>query len=199
LSFAFVPTNALFVVDDRLVARWTSGRGERVSGPVFRVAVTAGEHDVKMLVGLQGHGEGAFSYLKGYKFEVRSTHRIVALPDRITEVVATAYEKGSVSTPLEERPAVRWSDDQRVDAAGPPAVACAPAEAGAMTAEQRDAMAVAICKRTICTFTRQEEQLLALGESSGRAELVEAATRMREQRRSEVEALCARLRAEGKL
>jgi hypothetical protein len=203
LSSAFVPFEALYAVDDRIVARWVSGDGERVSGPAFRVAVTPGEHVVKMRLQLRGNGEGRWSYLKGYKFEVRSSHKLVALPDRVTEVATVAYENGTASTPMEERPALRWGEREsgKVAVGPPPATpaACVPAEAGAMTTEQREVMAVARCRNTTCMFTRQEEQLLVLAESSGRAELVEAATRIREQRHSEVDALCARLRAEGKL
>jgi hypothetical protein len=192
------------MVDDRFVARWTSGEGERVSGPAFQVAVTAGEHEVRMLLRLQGRGEGPWSYLKGYKFELRSTHKIVALPDRVTEVAAVAYEKGSVSTPIEERPVVRWNDGPRADAApSPPAAVspatCVPQEAGPLTPEQRDAMLVAICKKTVCMFSEKEEQLLVFAQSSGRAGVIDAAAEIREKRRSDVEAMCARLRAEGKL
>ncbi|MEM9691107.1 MAG: hypothetical protein AAGA56_01055, partial [Myxococcota bacterium] len=56
----------------------------------------------------QGNGYGVFSYLRGYRFEVRSSHSFTAVEGKTTRLRILAYEKGGVTTPIEERPAVRY-------------------------------------------------------------------------------------------
>jgi len=63
---------------------------------------------MQVLINLQGNGYGVFSYLRGYRFEVRSSHSFSAVEGKTMQVDAIAYEKGSVTTPLEERPAIRY-------------------------------------------------------------------------------------------
>lgn len=48
-----------------------------------------------------------YCYVRAYKFEVRSRHDIDVGSTNIT-LHAIAYEKGGVTTPIEERPAMRW-------------------------------------------------------------------------------------------
>jgi hypothetical protein len=49
-----------------------------------------------------------FSYLRGYRFEVRSSHSFTVTEGKAVSLKAIAYEKGGVTTPLEQRPAVRY-------------------------------------------------------------------------------------------
>jgi hypothetical protein len=51
-----------------------------------------------------------FSYLKGYHFEARSSHSFTAVEGKTLTLQIVAYEKGGVTTPLEERPAVRFNE-----------------------------------------------------------------------------------------
>jgi hypothetical protein len=80
--------------------------------PVFDIAVPPGPHVLQVLLRYQGNGYGVFSYLKGYKFDVRSSHSIVIAPGGLTELTVVGLEKGGVTTPLEERPAVRWVESR---------------------------------------------------------------------------------------
>jgi hypothetical protein len=88
---------------------------------------------VQVLVNLQGNGYGVFSYLRGYKFEVRSSHSFTAVEGKTINLDAVSYEKGGVTTPLEERPAVRYSEkiasgiSDAAPASAPGAAAPAPA------------------------------------------------------------------------
>ena len=79
-----------------------------------------------MLINLQGNGYGVFSYLRGYKFEVRSSHSFTAVEGKTINLQAVAYEKGGVTTPLEERPAIRYVEkvvSGLADTSAPPAAA----------------------------------------------------------------------------
>ncbi|PIE05298.1 MAG: hypothetical protein CSA75_05495 [Sorangium cellulosum] len=52
-----------------------------------------------------------FSYLRGYKFEVRSSHSFTVTEGKSIKLRAIAHEKGGVTTPLEQRPAVRYLEN----------------------------------------------------------------------------------------
>ena len=78
--------------------------------PIFNGSIPPGDHTVQVLVNLRGHGYGVFSYLRGYRFEVRSSHSFTAVEGKTTRLRVLAYEKGGVTTPLEERPAVRYHE-----------------------------------------------------------------------------------------
>jgi hypothetical protein len=82
----------------------------RAFTPIFDGAVPPGDHVLQVLLGFQGHGTGVFSYLSGYRFEVRSSHTLRLSPGETVVVTVTAYEKGGITTPLEERPAVSWAE-----------------------------------------------------------------------------------------
>ena len=47
-----------------------------------------------------------FSYLKGYKFNVKSSHTFVAGESKTTNITVVGYEKGNITTQLSDKPAV---------------------------------------------------------------------------------------------
>jgi len=111
LSGQFRLTRALIVLDGAVQYNKTDRSGalaEQHVIPVFSGSIPPGDHTVQVLVNLQGHGYGVFSYLRGYRFEVRSSHSFTAVEGKTTRLRILAYEKGGVTTPLEERPAVRY-------------------------------------------------------------------------------------------
>jgi hypothetical protein len=113
LSSAFRITRVLVVLDGAVQYNKTDQSGalaEQSEIPIFNGSVPPGDHTLQVLVNLQGNGYGVFSYLRGYRFEVRSTHSFTAVEGKTTNLEAIAYEKGSVTTPLEERPAVRYNE-----------------------------------------------------------------------------------------
>lgn len=83
------------------------------------IRVTPGEHVIRMLVEFIGEGQGTFAYLKGYKFEIRSSRGFTAVPDG--EVRIITYEQNAAA--LEERPAVRYAETYPPGSA-PPAPTC---------------------------------------------------------------------------
>ncbi|NLE47754.1 MAG: hypothetical protein GX614_05085 [Sandaracinaceae bacterium] len=75
---------------------------------VFHGAIVPGEHTLTVSVELQGHGYGMFTYLKGYRFKVRSSYSFTAPEGRAITVRVVGYEQGGPTAPLEERPALRF-------------------------------------------------------------------------------------------
>lgn len=111
LSSAFRVTRVLIVLDGAVQYNKTDQSGalaEQNEIPIFNGSVPPGDHTLQVLVNLQGNGYGVFSYLRGYRFEVRSSHSFTAVEGKTINLQAVAFEKGGVTTPLEERPAVRF-------------------------------------------------------------------------------------------
>ena len=134
LSSAFRVTRVLVVLDGAVQYNKTDQSGalaDQAEIPIFNGSVPPGDHTLQVLVNLQGNGYGVFSYLRGYRFEVRSSHSFTAVEGKTINLQAVAYEKGGVTTPLEERPAVRYVEKVvagLVDGAAQPAAAAAPVQ-----------------------------------------------------------------------
>lgn len=144
LSSAFRVTRVLVVLDGAVQYNKTDQSGtlaEQAEIPIINGSVPPGDHTVQVLVSLQGNGYGVFSYLRGYRFEVRSSHSFTAVEGKTINLDTTVYEKGGVTTPLEERPAIRYVEKVAsgiADAAGAPVpAAAAPAGATAPAAPPR--------------------------------------------------------------
>lgn len=82
--------------------------GEQKEFEVYNGSIVPGEHTLTVNLEYRGHGYGVFSYLKGYRFKVRSTYTFSVPEGRVATVVVVGYEQGGPTTPLEERPAVRY-------------------------------------------------------------------------------------------
>lgn len=132
LSSAFRITRVLVVLDGAVQYNKTDQSGvlsDQSEIPIFNGSVPPGDHTLQVLVNLQGNGYGVFSYLRGYRFEVRSSHSFTAVEGKTMNLQAIAYEKGGVTTPLEERPAIRYVEKVAAglsDGAGTPAPAAPP-------------------------------------------------------------------------
>jgi hypothetical protein len=111
MSSAFRMTQALFVLDGAVQYNKQDETG-LLSGqkeiPIFSGSIPPGDHTLQVLVKLRGHGYGVFSYLQGYRFEIRSSHSFTVTEGKTIELKAIAFEKGDVTTPIEQRPAVRY-------------------------------------------------------------------------------------------
>ncbi len=113
LSSAFKLVRALFVLDGAVQYNKKDDGGalaDQREIPIFTGSVTPGDHTIQSLIQLRGHGYGVFSYLRGYRFEVKSSHSFTVTEGKTIRVDVTAWEKGGVTTPLEQRPAIRHSE-----------------------------------------------------------------------------------------
>ena len=111
MSGAFRLTRALFVLDGVVQYNKQDDSGA-LSGqkqiPIFKGAIAPGDHTLQVLLRLRGHGYGVFSYLRGYQFEVKQSHSFSVTEGKEMALDVVAWEKGGVTKPLEERPAVRY-------------------------------------------------------------------------------------------
>jgi len=88
--------------------------GDQKEVALFSDLVQPGDHTVQVLLEYQGNGYGIFSYLKGYKFEVRSSRSFTAIEGKTIQLRVVGFEQGGPTTPLEERPAVRYVEKVQV-------------------------------------------------------------------------------------
>lgn len=75
---------------------------------VYNGAIQPGSHTLSVQLVYQGSGFGVFSYLKSYKFNVKSSHTFVAGEGKATVVSVVGYEKGGLTTNMEDKPAVEF-------------------------------------------------------------------------------------------
>lgn len=82
--------------------------GDQQEFEIYNGSIVPGEHNVTVNLEYRGHGYGIFSYLKGYRFRVRSSYTFSAPEGKRITIRVVGYEKGGPTAPLEERPAVRY-------------------------------------------------------------------------------------------
>jgi hypothetical protein len=113
MSSAFQLVRALFVIDGQVQYNRQDDSGalaDQKEIPIYSGSVPPGDHTIQVALTFQGNGYGVFSYLRGYKFEVKSSHAFTASEGKTITVTATSFEKGGVTTPLDQRPAIEWQE-----------------------------------------------------------------------------------------
>ncbi|MBN2342856.1 MAG: hypothetical protein JXX29_18055 [Deltaproteobacteria bacterium] len=78
---------------------------------LFEGPVMPGDHTLEVVLQYKGHGYGIFSYLKGYTFKIRSSYTFTVNEGKAIQLEVIGFEKGGATTPLEERPAVRYVEE----------------------------------------------------------------------------------------
>lgn len=94
--------------------------GDMKEVPLYNELVQPGDHTLQFLIEYQGNGYGIFSYLKGYKFEIRSSRSFTALEGKTVAIRVVGYEQGGPTTPIEEKPAVRYTEKVTTGVGGGP-------------------------------------------------------------------------------
>lgn len=139
LSSAFRVTGATFVLDGAVQYNKTdesenSALAAQKEIPVFSGSIPPGDHTLQIVLRLRGHGYGVFSYLRGYKFQVPSSHTFTITEGKTLKLDVVAWEKGDVTTALEQRPSIRFVENLRAGVSGDSASgAGAPAASKAAT------------------------------------------------------------------
>jgi len=113
ISMAWRISKLLIVLDGTVQYSKTDQQGVIADAgeiPVFTGTIPPGAHTVQVLVNLTGTGFGVFSYLKGYKFEIRSDYSFTSLEGKTTNLQVVSFEKGGAIARFEERPAVRYAE-----------------------------------------------------------------------------------------
>jgi hypothetical protein len=111
---SFRLTKATFLLDGGPVFNKSDEGGnlaERDVIDLFDGPVMPGDHTISVVLHYRGHGYGIFSYLKGYSFKVRSSRTFTVGEGKAVKLEVVGFEQGGVTTPLEERPAVRYIEN----------------------------------------------------------------------------------------
>lgn len=75
---------------------------------IYQGSVQPKQHTLSIVLNYQGNGFGAFSYLNKYKFKIQSSYTFKAEERKQVEIKIVGYEKNWLTTPLRERPTVRY-------------------------------------------------------------------------------------------
>lgn len=111
MGSSFKLVRAVFALDGAPIFTRTDESGElgsRNEIELFNGSIVPGEHRLSVNLEFRGHGYGIFSYLKGYRFKVRSSYAFRVAEGKHAQVRVVGYEKGDQNTPLEERPDIRY-------------------------------------------------------------------------------------------
>jgi hypothetical protein len=134
MSSAFQLIKAVFVVDGQVqYSRQdeTGALSDQKEIPIYTGNLPPGDHTIQLELTFQGNGYGVFSYLKGYKFGVKSGHAFTVGEGKALVVTALAFEKGGATTPLEQRPTIEWREKTApIGSAPPPAAAAGTSASG---------------------------------------------------------------------
>ena len=132
LSGAFRLTGAVFVLDGVVQYNRQDDTEAGVLAtqkeiPIFSGSIPPGDHTLQVVLKLRGHGYGVFSYLRSYRFEVPSGHSFTVGEGKTLALDVIAWEKGDVTTPVEQRPSIRYSESTRSGFTGPSSAPARPA------------------------------------------------------------------------
>lgn len=78
---------------------------------IFNGNVLPGNHIISVELVYRGNGT-FFSYIDGYLFKIRSNYTFYAQKGRITQIKVVGYERGGITTDLEQKPYVRYEVQQ---------------------------------------------------------------------------------------
>jgi hypothetical protein len=107
MGSSFRLIKAAFALDGvQIAAKSEGGLAEMQEFDVYNGAIQPGSHTLSVALQYQGNGFGVFSYLKGYKFNVKSSHTFVAGESKTTNITVVGYEKGNITTQLSDKPAI---------------------------------------------------------------------------------------------
>ena len=85
----------------------TGHLGDNKEFEIFNGTIVPGNHTLSVLMVYQGNGFGVFSYLKGYKFNVRGSNTFTAAESKQTQLKVVGFEKGNpITTDPKDRPAI---------------------------------------------------------------------------------------------
>ena len=115
LGSAFVLQRVEMRVDGKLAGKHVADKDGSLDAELSFPASTvpSGEHEVAVYTVYRGEGYGVFSYLKEYSFKVESAYEFRAPPLKTIAITAVCFEKGGPTTALEDRPAIRWTEEIR--------------------------------------------------------------------------------------
>ena len=111
MGSSYMLVKVIYALDGAPIFNKADEEGElddREKFDIYNGSIVPGEHTLTVNLEYRGHGYGIFSYLKGYRFKVRSNYTFTAPEGKAIVVRVVGFEKGGPTAPLEERPAIRY-------------------------------------------------------------------------------------------
>ncbi len=94
-----------------ILTRADSGAGELDEVEeieIFNGSIAPGNHNLSVFLQYKGNGYGVFKYLEKYDFKLKSSHAFTVEEGKQTTIKVIAFEKGGITTPMNERPAIKY-------------------------------------------------------------------------------------------
>lgn len=116
MSSAYRLTKVIYMLDGAPVYEKVDereGLDEQEAFDAFRGSVLPGEHTLTVVLEYVGRGYGVFSYMKGYRFRTRATHVFGTKEGVPKYIKVVGYEKGGAVVPVEDRPAIRFAEEDK--------------------------------------------------------------------------------------
>ncbi len=114
MGSAFTLEQVLYYLDNDKIYYQDNRDGvldEKTEFEIFNGNVLPGNHMISVELVYRGNGT-LFSYIDGYLFKIRSNYTFYASKGRITRVKVVGYERGGITTDLEQKPYVRYEIKQ---------------------------------------------------------------------------------------
>lgn len=114
MSGDFTLEQVLYFLDGKKIYFQDNRSGsldDRREFEIFNGNVLPGNHMVSVELVYRGSG-GMFSYVDGYVFKIKSNYTFFATKGRITKVAVVGYEKGDITTDLQDKPYVKYEVQQ---------------------------------------------------------------------------------------
>jgi hypothetical protein len=111
---AFTLSEVLYYLDNDKIYYQDNRDGvldDKTEFEIFNGNVLPGNHLVSVELVYRGNGT-LFSYIDGYTFKIRSSYTFYATKGRISRLKVVGYERGGITTDLEQKPYVRYEVQQ---------------------------------------------------------------------------------------
>jgi hypothetical protein len=112
LGAAFLIKEVSYYLDGQPLLQEVDESGAKLTEkrvlPVWDGNLVEGSHTLNVVIVLNGNGTGVFKYLSGYKFTLKKSVTFTAEPGKVLAIDVAAFESGNFTTPMEERPALRF-------------------------------------------------------------------------------------------
>lgn len=82
---------------------------------LFEGSIVPGTHNLSVSLLYRGNGYGVFTYLRDYTFKLRASYPFTAEEGKLITVKAVAFERGGITTDLQDRPSIRFETRVKQD------------------------------------------------------------------------------------
>ena len=123
MGSSFLLTEAHYFLDGQPLWNEVDPTGKKLltkkEYPVWDGNIVEGSHTLTVNLVYRGNGTGVFSYLSGYNFKLKDSITFTAEPGKVVTLSSVGYEKGSFTTEMTDRPAIRFDNESSSETRAP--------------------------------------------------------------------------------